>query len=102
MGHSSHNGINPYTHIRSYVSGSFLASLEAQLIHAPYNSNNDNPVPPYVGSDCYCETAQNSNQCCMSHLYFNDTLWDGQQCVAVKATCCTHPKMPRFNKTPMQ
>ena len=58
-------------------------------------------VPPsYVGSDYYCETGDNDDTCCNPNFLFsNDPLWDGQQCFTEDAPCCTHPKMPWFNKT---
>ena len=35
----------------------------------------------------------------MSKLYYNDTLWDGQQCEGSEGPCCTNPSMPWFNKS---
>ena len=53
-------------------------------------------VPPYVGSDYYCETGNNAG---VPGQFPNDPLWDGQQCDGVEAPCCTHPNMPWFIKT---
>ena len=64
----------------------------------PCNSGSTAQVPPYVGSDYYCETGNNGVQTFWGFLP-NDTLWDGQQCVGVEAPCCTHPNMPWFTKT---
>ena len=56
-------------------------------------------IPPYVGSDYYCETGYNDDRCCIYQFFPNDTLWDGQQCVGPEAPCCTHHNMPWFLKT---
>ena len=51
----------------------------------------------YVGTDYYCESGTHS--CCPVSLFYNDPLWDGQQCGGGGAPCCTHPNMPWFIKT---
>ena len=94
-------GSAPRKHIWTYANGIDLQSLPPSAV-CPCNSNSNAQVPPYVGSDYYCETGANVHTpCCENrfHLYLNDTLWDGQQCVAEEATCCTDPNMPWFLKT---
>ena len=51
-------------------------------------------VPPFVGSDYYCESAQ---LICCSYPSAN-VLWEGQ-CYHTEALCCTHSNMPWFIKT---
>ena len=90
-------GSAPRKHIWTYVNGHYLRAPRGAC---PCNNNSNVQVPPYVGSDYYCETGANMRTCCgQFHLYSNDPLWDGQQCVAEEAPCCTHPNMPWFNKT---
>ena len=56
-------------------------------------------VPPYVGSDYYCETGNNAGFYNNKTFFLGDPLWDGQQCPGEEAPCCTHPNMPWFIKT---
>ena len=44
-------------------------------------------LPPYVGSDYYCETGSRSTA--TSKYYLRDPLWDGEGCGA-DSTCCNH------------
>ena len=82
-------------HIWTYATG---YSLTQDTSGCPCNSGSTIQVPPYVGSDYYCETGNNANVIA-TKVFFNDPLWDGQQCDGVEAPCCTHPNMPWFTKT---
>ena len=82
-------------HCKHDANGVDLSSSSKKV--CPCNIGSIVEVPPYVGSDYYCETG--GTCCILGHFYPNDTLWDGQQCVAKEAPCCTHPNMPWFNKT---
>ena len=86
-------------HIWTYANGLDLGTYNPTLYGCPCNNDSNAQVPPYVGSDYYCETGYNVYACCSSHILLNDTLWDGQQCVGTEAPCCTHPNMPWFHKT---
>ena len=85
-------------HIWTYVVGYGLPQLYYRGSECPCNSDSTVQVPPYVGSDYYCETGNNSPDF-VSGFHPDDPLWDGQQCVGVEAPCCTHPNMPWFIKT---
>ena len=76
----------------------FNQILFCPICLCPCNSGSTAQVPPYVGSDYYCETGYNAAGA-LNQFFPNDTLWDGQQCVGVEAPCCTHPNMPWFTKT---
>ena len=82
-------------HIWTYAVGYGLA---LDTSSCPCNSNSTAQVPPYVGSDYYCETGNDANRS-RNSFFPNDPLWDGQQCDGVEAPCCTHPNMPWFSKT---
>ena len=82
-------GSGPRKHIWTYANGNSLTWAQC-----PCNTGAANVVSSFVGSDYYCETGNNGNG-----ATFNDTLWDGQQCVGEEAPYCTHPNMPWFNKT---
>ena len=85
-------------HIWTYAIGSSLKRNDCPNCLCPCNNNSMTQVPPYVGSDYYCETGYNDAGY-INKFFPNDPLWDGQQCVGVEAPCCTHPNMPWFIKT---
>ena len=82
-------------HIWTYAVGYGLALDTGSC---PCNSGSAAQVPPFVGSDYYCETG-NDNKNASLDFFHNDPLWDGQQCDGVEAPCCTHPNMPWFIKS---
>ena len=89
---------SPLKHIWTYATGLSLQYDHCPTCLCPCNTGNTAQVPPFVGSDYYCETGFNSVGVPSGFLP-NDPLWDGQQCVGVEAPCCTHPNMPWFIKT---
>ena len=92
-------GSAPRKHIWTNANGRDLQDSKSMC---PCNNDSNLQVPPYVGTDYYCETGANVYTCCDNryHFYPNDTLWDGKLCVAQEATCCTpHPNLPWFLKT---
>ena len=91
---------SPRKHIWTYANGVNLFFVGVPQYNCPCNTGNAVVPPPFVGSDYYCETGDNDKTCCdLTKLFFNDPLWDGQQCPGEEAPCCTHPNMPWFNKT---
>ena len=88
-------GSSPRQHIWTYV-GSFSAYFAPGnwFNVCPCNTGNTFQPPSYVGNDYYCESAASS-----SSVVFDDPLWDGQDCQANEAPCCTTPNMPWFIKT---
>ena len=84
-------------HIWTYATGISL-KRDPYASLCPCNTNSMTQVPPYVGSDYYCETGYN-NFTFLHEFHPNDPLWDGQQCVGEEAPCCDHPNMPWFIKT---
>ena len=87
---------SPRKHIWTYTAG-FNDGYNL-FDNCPCNNGSTNQVPPYVGSDYYCESGTNSNTC-LNKLFSNDVLWDGEKCGGIEAPCCTHPNMPWFIKT---
>ena len=91
---------NPRKHIWTYVGGHGEQLHKTGSSNCPCNSGNPymNYTIPFVGNDYYCESGRGVDE--SGHiLYFNDPLWDGQDCHGPEATCCTSPKMPWFVKT---
>ena len=89
-------------HIWTYANGLDLGN-DPTAYGCPCNIDSMQQVPPYIGSGYYCETGANVYTWCLNPYRYlfhpNDTLWDGQQCVAEETPCCTHPNMPWFLKT---
>ena len=87
-------------HVWTFANGAnLMAGISLSSVNCPCNNGSGLVLPPFVGSDYYCETGRNEYSCCNPHaLFSNDPLWDGQQCPSEEAPCCTHPNMPWFNK----
>ena len=91
------HGRNPRKHIWTFV-----AALHERNVHS-YNlcpcTNIRNsasiPIPPYVGSDYFCDTA--SENYYQVRFYPYDPLWDGQGCGQLN-TCCSFNNPPWFMK----
>ena len=92
------HGRNPRKHIWT-----FAVALHEVITHYPQYvcpcTNIHNPVtipiPPYVGSDYFCDTASESHV--QFRFYPNDPLWDGQGCGRLN-TCCSFNNPPWFMK----
>ena len=90
------HGHNPRKHIWT-----FAAALdEVQKNHNVCPCTNIHntvtiPIPPYVGSDYFCDTA--SETIAQNKFYPNDPLWDGQGCGRLN-TCCSFNSPPWFMK----
>ena len=93
------HGHNPRKHIWT-----FAASLHEVIpvsyrqylcpctnIHNPLSI----PIPPYVGSDYFCDTASEGQF--QFIFYPDDPLWDGQGCGRLN-TCCSFNNPPWFMK----
>jgi len=92
------HGRNPRKHIWT-----FAAALHEVITRHPYSlcpcsnihSHLSVPIPPYVGSDYFCDTA--SQYTYQYRFYPNDPLWDGQGCGRLN-TCCSFNNPPWFMK----
>ena len=52
-------------------------------------------IPPFVGSNYFCDTGNHGSGGTNSHLYGDDPLWDGAGCRGTD-TCCTFNTPPWF------
>ena len=89
------HGMNPRQHIWTFVVGQ--DENENAYQDCPCNNGSLETTPQYVGNDYYCESGVpiwNSNS-----FYYNDPLWDGNQCHYMEHPCCTSPNMPWFIKS---
>ena len=81
---------NPRQHIWTYASG--LAERYVGIWGCPCTTTAAHSPPSFVGNNYYCESAP--LYCCNHDRYFfNDTLWDGKECVD---NCCDDTTQPWF------
>ena len=90
------HGRNPRKHIWTFAAALHEVSGTHNIcpctnIHNPVTI----PIPPYVGSDYFCDTASESRV--QYRFYPNDPLWDGQGCSRLN-TCCSFNNPPWFMK----
>ena len=93
---------NPRQHVWTYMAGlkednSFLngtLTCPCQL-----GSQQANNVPPFIGSNYYCESGNPSIPSGFANkLYTADPLWDGEQCNGLESLCCNSTTLPWFHK----
>ena len=96
------HGNNPRHHIWTFASALHEDGRQNNLRHTCPCSNTgvtfDWAIPPFVGSDYYCETANRdffANH--PSEWLLNDPLWDGQGC-GPQSSCCDGAGKPWFCK----
>ena len=83
-------GRQPRQHIWTYASG----VVEGQNMHfaanCPCSNNPGTAAPAYLGDNWNCESG-NSDSSPGGGLFFNDPLWDGQDC---EGNCCSLGRSP--------
>ena len=90
------HGSNPRKHIWTFV-GAADEVVKNPVVCPRTNIRNPVtiPIPPYVGSDYFCDTASETN---VQYIFYpNDPLWDGQDCGRLN-TCCSFNNPPWFMK----
>ena len=85
---------SPRKHIWTYAAG--VVENQAHRSSCPCTGGGRSPFA-FVGSDYYCEAGHDVHPW-QSILYYNDTLWDGQDCDGLERTCCNPPNLPWFCK----
>ena len=90
------HGLNPRKHIWTFAAALDEVSSSSQYICPCINNNTESsPIPPYVGSDYFCDTG--SENTWEYRFYPDDPLWDGQGC-GRSNTCCSFNNPPWFRK----
>ena len=81
---------SPRQHVWTYASG-LRDGLSAYTgSNCPCSSYPGARPPPVIGNNWYCESG-NPNTTNTATLYFNDPLWDDEDC---EGTCCSNGKSP--------
>ena len=84
----------PRQHIWSFVNAqNELTNFEV----CPCIQNNTDSVPPFVGSDYFCDSAVRGSSTTAGIYHPDDPLWDGQGCGST-STCCEFNNPPWFCK----
>ena len=92
------HGSNPRKHIWTFAAALHEVAITNSHGLCPCTNINNTvtiPIPPYVGSDYFCDTA--SESCAQKKFYPDDPLWDGQGCGRLN-TCCSFNNPPWFMK----
>ena len=86
---------NPRTHIWTFAAGLLEnGNTEINNQHrCPCDGGQD--APDFIGSNYFCETGDHDSVHNLTRFYYEDPLWDGQNCVA--STCCRFNTPPWFN-----
>ena len=92
------HGSNPRNHIWTFAAA--LHEIKSSYPHhlCPCTNIQNHiaiPIPPYVGSDYFCDTASEKQY--ENRFYPDDPLWDGQGCGPLN-TCCSFNNPPWFMK----
>ena len=91
------HGRNPRKHIWTFAAALHEVTTHRYNICPCTNIHNTVtiPIPPYVGSDYFCDTGSESRY---QHIFYpDDPLWDGQGCGRLN-TCCAFNSPPWFMK----
>ena len=87
---------SPRTHIWTFACG--LSQYETNPSGCPCNNDLFTySLPPFVGTDYFCDSGHRYNVDPPSDYLTNDPLWDGAGCVS--GSCCTFNSPPWFCKT---
>ena len=85
-------GKNPRRHIWTYASGVY--QNYSYVYNCPCTSSVGKAPPSFVGSNYYCESGNPGSS--WSNVLYNNLLWDGKNCGAASASCCTDQRQPWF------
>ena len=84
-------------HIWSFANALAEGIQTAEFICPCTNNVQGGEVPPFVGTDYFCDTAIRDSSYTSGLFYPSDPLWDGQGC-GDTSTCCEFNNPPWFCK----
>ena len=85
---------SPRNHIWTFAVG--YNQYRTGISNCPCNAFYSGTVPPYVGTDYFCDSGHPQNVEPPFAYLVNDPLWDGAGCVS--GSCCTFNSPPWFCK----
>ena len=88
----------PRNHIWTFAAGTSEGD-RGTTYSCPCDSTATITIPQFVGNDYFCESGVNEPWDGSRHyiLHYNDTLWDGEDCLS-SSTCCSLHNPPYFVK----
>ena len=95
-GASLTHGFSPRKHIWTFAAGPNDSGTSAYFCPCSTGSAYTGVVPPFIGSDWFCESAAAVNT--GDTVYTNNPLWDGIGCGGSRSTCCSFNTPPWFCK----
>ena len=85
------HGLNPRKHIWTFAGASDESTIYPNIKCPCINTNiSPPPIPSFIGSDYFCDTALTTRFNTSFILYPSDPLWDGEGCGPTN-TCCSDP-----------
>ena len=86
-------GSSPRQHVWTYAIGVYQTGSIASC--CPCTTSKGKAPPSFVGNYYYCESG-NTGSSWSNVLYSGDLLWDGKNCGAASASCCSNQNQPWF------
>ena len=91
----------PRQHIWTYAAGITEPQYQAGVSTCPCGTTSfaywQSLLPPFVGTDYFCESGLNEPWSFSLTFHPDDPLWDGENCVPT-STCCSYNSPPYFTK----
>ena len=84
-------------HIWTFAAGINEYAADLHQATCPCDTLDYSTVPPFVGNDYFCESAETSRWTYQYMFYPNDVLWDGRDC-SEASMCCQLNNPPWFMK----
>ena len=94
----THGGPGTRQHIWTFAAGINEYAGDLRQATCPCDTLDYSTVPPFVGNDYFCESAETSRWSYVYMFYPNDVLWDGQDC-SLSSMCCQLNNLPWFTKS---
>lgn len=94
----THGPAGSRQHIWSFVTGNSEDHIGSSACPCAPNAS-DITIPSFVGSNYFCESGRvhDTGHIAYSHIFYDDPLWDGQECSLDGNTCCTFSSPPYFS-----
>ena len=86
-------------HIWTFAAG--LTAVGNHFEDCPCDTSHYDRIPTFIGDGYFCESGLHSNWNGQYSIFFDNVLWDGQNCIST-STCCQLNNPPWFTKKPDQ
>ena len=93
----THGANGSRQHIWTFAAGASDIITLYPIYGCPCDTAPLSIVPAFVGNDYFCESGLHSELYDHNYMFFDDVLWDGQNCTST-STCCQFNNPPWFTK----